>query len=599
MRQVHKDRISALQKRMAERGLDGCLIPTSDFHQSEYVGDYFKLRKWLSGFTGSAGTLAVTRDQAALWTDGRYFIQAEQQLEGTGIQLMRQREEGVPELEQWLFDQLPKNGVLGLDGRVISKKTGDKLEKKLAPKGIRLECGEDVAGALWEDRPALSAQPAWLLDLKYCGKSVPDKLADLRKKMEDKAAQVHLLTSLDDIAWLFNLRGGDVECNPVALAYAAVTLEEAFLFINPSILKEEDRKALEANGVTLLPYGEVVSQAKKLCAGKSVLLDPGKVNFAICRALEDANLVEGENPTAHAKAVKNETEMRNTIHGHVLDGVAFTRFMFWLKTHVGKEKITEISASDYLEACRREMEGNLGLSFDTISAYREHAAMMHYSATPETDYEIKPEGMLLVDSGGQYVYGTTDITRTMVLGPVPEEQKRHFTTVVRSMLNLQNARFLHGSRGITLDILARGPLWDLELDYKCGTGHGVGYLLNVHEGPNNFYWNCEGNRGMGCVFEEGMITTDEPGVYVEGSHGIRIENELLCRKGPKNEYGQFLYFQPLTVAPIDLDGIDPQWMSSEDLVRLNRYHNYVYDTLAPYLSTEEREWLERATAPVR
>lgn len=590
-------RLKKLRDLMAKRGMDAYVIPTSDFHESEYVGDYFKARKYMSGFTGSAGTLVVTAEEACLWTDGRYFIQAANQLKDTTVTLMKIGEEGTPLIEDYLYKAIPAKGKLGFDGRVVTASEGRSFMERLADKQVSLATSEDLVDLIWEDRPAMSAEPAFLLDEKYAGKSAVQKLDELRKAMKENGCTIHVITTLDDIAWLFNIRGNDVECNPVVLSYAVITMEKAHFFVNPACLNEEIREKLSADGVEIHPYGEIISFVKSLSADETVLLDPQKVNYEIDSSIQGKK-VEKANPTQLAKAIKNPVELKNIRNAHIKDGVAFTKFMYWLKTNVGKIPMTEMSAAEYLLARRAEQEGFIEPSFETISAYKANAAMMHYSATEESNAELKPEGMLLVDSGGQYYEGTTDITRTMVLGPITEEQKLHFTTVLRSNLSLANARFLHGCIGMNLDILARGPIWDLNLDYKCGTGHGIGYLLNVHEAPNGFRWKIVAERRDSAVLEEGMVTTDEPGIYIEGSHGIRTENELICRKGVKNGDGQFMYFEPVTYAPIDLDGVDPQYMTEKERRTLNDYHAMVYGLLFNYLTEEERDWLKEYTRSI-
>ena len=590
-------RLEKLRGLMAQRGIDAYVIPTSDFHESEYVGDYFKARRYMSGFTGSAGTLVVTAKEACLWTDGRYFIQAANQLKDTTVTLMKIGEEGTPSIEDYLYDAIPTGGKLGFDGRVLTAAQGRSFMEKLADKKASLATGEDLVGLIWEDRPPMSAEPAFLLEEKYAGKSVAQKLCELRSAMEKNGCTVHVITTLDDIAWLFNIRGNDVECNPVVLSYAVVTMEKAHFFVNPVCITDEIREKLVADGVEIHPYDEVLSFVKHLPADETVLLDPQKVNYEIDASIQGKK-VEKANPTQLAKAIKNPVELKNICSAHVKDGIAFTKFMYWLKTNVGKIPMTELSAAEYLLARRAEQEGFIEPSFETISAYKANAAMMHYSATEESNAELKPEGMLLVDSGGQYYEGTTDITRTMVLGPITEEQKLHFTTVLRSNLSLANARFLYGCTGLNLDILARGPIWDLDLDYKCGTGHGIGYLLNVHEAPNGFRWRIVAERRDSAVLEEGMVTTDEPGIYIEGSHGIRTENELICRKGVKNGDGQFMYFEPVTYAPIDLDGIDPRYLTEKERRTLNDYHALVYSKLFDGLNTQERDWLKEYTRSI-
>ena len=458
---------------------------------------------------------------------------------------------------------------------------------------------EDLVGIIWKERPRLPEHPVFLLEEQYAGESTQSKLKRVREKMKEQNADIHILTSLYDIAWLFNVRGGDIDHVPVVLSFAAVTMEESFWFLHEEVLDENLREYCGKNGIILKPYEEIYDYAGRILAGETVLLDENIVNYRIVHSLKDGvKTVKKHNPTEWMKAVKNETELSNIRNAHVKDGVAFTKFMYWLKNNVGRQKITEISASDYLETCRREQKLFVDLSFDTISAYGPNAAMMHYTATPESDAELKPEGFLLVDSGGHYLDGSTDITRTMALGALTEEEKFHFTTVCRSNLNLAAAKFLYGCRGLNLDILSRGPLWNLGLDYKCGTGHGIGYLLNVHEGPNGFRWKMVPERDDSCVLEEGMVTTDEPGVYLEGKYGIRTENELICKKAEKNEYGQFMEFETITYAPIDLDAILPEEMTASERKLLNDYHKMVYEKISPFLTQEEQDWLKVYTREI-
>ena len=594
-----KERLEKLRSRMRENNIHYYIIPTNDYHLSEYVGEYFGARKYMSGFTGSAGVLLVGLDQAGLWTDGRYYIQAERQLEGSTITLFKQGSEGVPSMEDYLKSILKDGENVGFDGRVIPAKMGCGLEAFVNSRGGQVIYDKDLVGEIWEDRPELSMEPAFLLDEKYAGESAASKLARVREQMAQKGAHVHVLTSLDDIAWLLNIRGNDVACNPVVLSYAEVTAEQVYLFAHAQKFDCAMKDYFSKNGVCMMPYNDIYEWLKAVPAKTCVMYNKEKINYAIYKNISaDCPVVDCENPTLLMKAVKNDTEIENLIRAHIKDGVAFTKFMYWLKTNAGKIPMTEISASDYLEQCRRGQDGFIELSFDTICAYKSNAAMMHYSAHGDQNATLEPEGLLLVDSGGQYYEGTTDITRTMALGPVSDEIKKHYTAVLKGMLNLANANFLYGCIGLNLDILARGPMWYMGIDYRCGTGHGVGYLLNVHEAPNGFRWKRVPERDDAAVLEEGMVTTDEPGVYIEGSHGIRIENELVCRKGEKNEYGQFMHFETITYAPIDLDVIDTKYMTAVDLDRLNSYHKMVYDTISGYLTEEEREWLKVYTRPL-
>ncbi|AJP12004.1 TPA: aminopeptidase P family protein [Clostridioides difficile] len=594
-----KDRLSGLRKFMEEKNIDAYMIPSSDNHQSEYVGDYFKSREFISGFNGSAGTVIVTKDEAGLWTDGRYFIQAESQLEGSTIKLFKMGQEGCPTTDEYLYKNIPEGGTLGFDGRVISAREGATLAEKLSKKGIKIEYQYDLIDSIWPDRPALSDSKAFLLDVKYCGESFSSKLARLREKMSEKGTSTHVITTLDDIAWLFNIRGGDVKYNPVVLSYAVITLKEVYLFVDESKLNEEILNELAKENVQIKPYNDVYEFVKNIDKTEKVLLDGTKLSYTIYNNIPcEVEKVDEFNPVMFFKAQKNEVELENIRNSHVKDGVAFTKFMYWLKKNVGKMEITEISATQKLEDLRREQEGFFEPSFNTIAAYKEHAAMMHYSATPESNYKLEAEGLFLVDSGGQYYDGTTDITRTTVLGPISDELKLHFTSVARGMINLSKAKFLHGCRGYNLDILSRSCMWNMGIDYQCGTGHGIGFVLNVHEAPNGFRWRVVPERFDSAVLEEGMVTTNEPGIYIEGSHGIRTENEIVVRKAEKNFYGQFMEFEVVTLAPIDLDGIVPELMNKDEKDYLNWYHKLVYDKISPFLTDEEREWLKVYTRAI-
>ena len=592
-----KERVSALQNLLKEKNISALIIPTDDFHMSEYVGDYFKARNYFSGFTGSAGVMVVAQDEANLWVDGRYFIQAEKQLENTGIIQRNMGEPGVPTVEEYILSKVGEGEVLAFDGRVVSYNAGKSYEEKLGAKGASISTEEDIPGMLWTDRPAMSAEKAYVLPVEFSGKTVQDKLSDVRAVMAEKGTQAHVVTSLDDIAWLYNIRGNDVLCTPVVLSYAVVTMDKAYIFANPSVFDEDVMAHLTASGVEVKPYEEVYSFVKGFDKETKVLIDTTKSNFAIVNSI-NAEIVSAPNPEMEMKAVKNPVEAENFRISHIQDGVAVTKFMYWLKKNAGKMPITEYTAQEYLSQLRYERPNNLGLSFTPISGYKENAAMMHYSASPETAKEVTNEGMLLVDSGGHYWEGSTDITRTFVLGPISDEIKKHYTAVVRGVIGVSKAKFLHGCVGMTLDILSRGPIWDLDLDYKCGSGHGIGYLLNVHEGPQGFRWRMLPGRNEGAVLTEGMITTIEPGIYIEGSHGIRVENEILCKKGAYNEYGQFMEFETITFAPIDLDGIDPQYMTKTEVEWLNNYHAQVFEKISPYLTEEETEWLKEYTRAI-
>lgn len=592
-------RIDRLRQEMAKRNIAVYVVPTSDFHDSEYVGDYFKARKYITGFTGSAGTAIITMTEAGLWTDGRYFVQAAQQLEGTPVELYRMGEEGVPTVNEYIEKTLQSGETLGFDGRVVSGSWGKELQEIVFGKNGFLQVEEDLVDLIWEDRPALSAEPVMILEEKYSGKSTEDKLSKLRKVMEEKNADIHLMSSLYDICWLLNVRGNDIAYVPVVLSYLAVTKESCIWFMQEQVITEEIRAYLEANHITTKPYDSFYDYVKSIDNKNTVLMDSGVANYRICSSLsQEVTLLDEQDPSVLMKSIKNKTEVDNTRNAHIKDAVAMCKFMHWLKKNIGKIPMTEISASDYLESLRRQQDGFLELSFDTICGYAHHGAIVHYGATAESDIELKPEGLLLVDSGGHYLEGTTDITRTFALGAVTEEMKADFTRVCRSNMNLANARFLYGCSGMNLDIIAREPLWEAGLDYKHGTGHGVGYVLNVHEGPNGFRWRQSPGRSEGAVLEEGMITTDEPGIYIEGQYGIRIENELVCKKGEKNEYGQFMYFENITYVPIDLDALAPEQMTEKERRYLNEYHAKVYEVVAPFLEEEEAKWLKEYTRAI-
>ena len=559
------------------------------------MGEYFKCRKFITGFTGSAGTAIVTADDAGLWTDGRYFVQAAKQLEGSGFQLQKMGQEGVPTVEEYLAENLPQGGTLGFDGRVVNSRMGEDLKALLEDKEVSFACEEDLIGLIWDDRPGLPANPVWILEERYAGKPAAEKIRELREAMKEARATVHVLTTLDDIVWLLNIRGDDVPNNPVVLSYVVVTEEELYLFINEKTLDGQVRTYLEDLKVTVKPYDEIYDFVRTF-RRERVLLESSRINFAVRNNLDPSNrIIDRMNPTVMAKAVKNPVEIDNERKAHIKDGVAMTRFMYWLKKNIGHVPMTEISVSDHLEELRRQQEGFLQPSFNTISAYGENAAMCHYSATAESNKTLEARGLYLVDSGGQYYEGTTDITRTMALGPVTDEEREHFTLVAMSMLRLGHARFLYGCRGLSLDYIARQPLWERGLNYDHGTGHGVGYLLNVHERPNGIRYKTVPERMDSCVIEEGMICSDEPGIYIEGSHGIRTENLIVCQKAEKNAYGQFMEFEYLTFVPIDLDALDLSLMEKKDIEYLNEYHRQVYEKISPYLPEEERQWLKEAT----
>ncbi len=594
-----KTPLTQLREMMAQRGIDIYLIPTSDFHQSEYVGEYFKARAFLTGFTGSAGTAVVTATEAGLWTDGRYYVQAEAELSGSGFTLYRAGTLGVPTIREYVEATLPQGGVMGFDGRCLSAGEAKTYREIAEKKQGRLMMEEDLLDALWTSRPALPHEPVWIFDTPYSGEAAAHKLARIREKMAEAGATHHLLASLYDIAWVLNLRGNDIAHVPVFLSFLLIGQEKATLFIQPEAIDREVEAYLSALTVEMMPYGAVYQAMADLPGEARLLLDQTLVNARLLERLSaGVEILDKPNPSELMKARKNETEIANTRLAHRKDGVAMTRFMYWLKTEAAYRGMTEYEIQLYLDDLRGQQEHFLDLSFEDICAYGSNGAMMHYSAEAETAAVVKPEGFLLVDSGGHYLEGTTDITRTFVLGEISPKMRLHYTTVLRSNLILANLRFLHGCAGLSMDVLCREPLWELGLDYRCGTGHGVGHLLNVHEGPNGFRYKIVPERKDSGVLEAGMITTDEPGVYLEGEYGIRIENELLCILDEKNEYGQFMRFENLTYCPIDLDGIDPELMTERERGWLNDYHAMVYEKIAPYLNEAEREWLVEYTRAI-
>ena len=588
-----KRELELLRVKMKETGVDACLIPTSDFHGSEYVGDYFKCREYISGFTGSAGTLVVTLDEAGLWTDGRYFLQAAKQLSGSGITLMRERQPGVPSIEEYLKTTLKKGETLGFDGRCIMAEYADTLITQLNAQGVAVRTDIDLPGAVWEKRPPLSAQAVWPLPVEYAGESSESKIKRVREFLSEKKAQYLLLTSLEDIAWLLNMRGNDVESTPVILSYLLLGQQEIIWYVQEECLSEKIKILLEMQGIKNAPYAQIYEDVKKLPEEASVYYDKAAVNTALVSALpEKVKKIEGVNPTLLFKAKKNPVEVENERKAHIKDGVAVTKFIYWLKKNAGKQKVTERTAAAKLEEFRMAQENYIEPSFAPIIAYKEHGAIVHYSATKESDAEIQPESFVLADTGGHYLEGTTDITRTIALGTLTQEEKEMYTTVLKGHIQLETARFLQGCSGQSLDILARTPLWEKGLDYNHGTGHGVGYLLSVHEGPNSFRYRPPVNGRNDCILEEGMITSDEPGIYLEGKFGIRLENMIVCQKDVENEYGSFLCFDSLTLVPFDLSAIILEELSTKERRWLEQYHKKVFETISPYLTEEETEWLK-------
>lgn len=592
-----KKKLTRLRTEMDKAGIDIYVMTLADYHMSEYVGDHFKEIEYISGFTGTNATMVVTSEEAGLWTDGRYFIQAREQLQGSGVKLYEIGTEGVPTYDEFIESHLSEGKTLGFDGRLFSYTWYEKIEKIVDEKNAFLKTDENLLDAFFTERKPLLEKKVWILEDQYAGKNISEKLSDVRKSMEEAGADAFLLTSLYDIAWLLNLRGDDIHCVPVFMSYLYLTQNACRLYASDRSFDISLKKYLNDNAITLMPYDRIYTDLRNI-AERRILLDPGVVNSELVNELpSSAVLVRAENPTRLMKAIKNPVEIANTRKAHLKDGVAVTRFIYWLKHTIGKEEITEMSAAEKLHNLRAKADDFLDESFDTISAYKENAALMHYEPSHDHEVTLAPEGMLLVDSGGHYLTGTTDVTRTIVLGEITDEEKEAYTRVLRSHLRLLSAHFPKGVCGANLDVLARGPMWDLGLDYRCGTGHGVGHILNVHEGPNAFRWNPK-NKDNLVPLVPGMITSDEPGLYYEGEFGIRIESEVLCVEDQKTEYGQFLRFEDLTFVPIDLDAVIPEMLTQYERRTLNAYHADVYEAIAPLIPKKEAAWLKKVTRAI-
>lgn len=590
-------RIDALRGQMKKEGIDLYIVPSDDFHQSEYVGEYFKEREFITGFTGSAGTAVITADKAGLWTDGRYFIQAENQLAGSGVSLYKMGEPDTDTIEDFIKKELPYGGTVGFDGRTVGTAAGNSYAEAAIEKNGSVNGQYDLVGRIWTDRPKLPSDKAYFLEEKYTGESSESKMARVREKMKKYGADIHLLASLDDIAWLLNMRGNDIAYCPLVLGYFILYKNRAELYADQTKFSDAARIRLKNLGVTLRGYDEIISGLEHLPEGSHVLLDADRVSYTLYHSIpSEAEILEYENPEILMKSIKNDIEIANIRNAHYKDGVAHTKFMYWLKHITENDHITEISASGKLEEFRALQEDYLGPSFAPISAYGEHGAIVHYSAVPDTDAELKPGKFLLTDTGGHYKDGSTDITRTVAIGNVSMREKEDFTLTLRAMLRLMNTVFLYGCSGANLDLAAREVFWKEHLNFNHGTGHGVGYLMNIHEPPISFRWK-EGKIPAPAL-EKNMVITDEPGIYIQDSHGIRIENELLVCEDIKNEYGQFMHFEPLTFVPIDLDAVLPEKMTEEERHMLNIYHAKVYELNAPYMDPEEKEWLKEYTRPI-
>lgn len=590
------EKLENLRNKMKANNVQAYIICTEDYHGSEYAGDYFKEREYMSGFTGSAGTLVILYDEAALWTDGRYFLQAEDELSGSTIKLMKMFQTGVPAIEEYLYDKLSDSDRIGFDGRTLTTAFAEKIYNKVSSKNITFKYDIDLVGEFWKDRPMLSKEKVWKLDEKYTGLHSSQKFINVRAKMSENGIDTLIVSALDQIAWLLNLRGNDVLCNPVFLSYMMIFRDRAVLYAANEIFDDGILSYLKELNVEVRDYDIFYDELKKIDKNSKIQLDYANSNYCTKMCIPaDAFVLNKKSPIILMKAVKTKCEYENEKAAHIKDGAAVTKFMYWLQKNVGKEKITEISAAEKLEQFRCEQDGYLGASFTPIMAFAEHGAIVHYSATEKSNAVLEPRSFLLSDTGGHYIEGTTDITRTFPLGKLTEEEKKAYTVVLTAHLRLAAARFPYGMTGTQLDAIARDPLWQHGMDFNHGTGHGVGYILNVHEGPNGISWQMRNKKLPYAVFEEGMITSNEPGFYQEGRFGIRHENLILCLKDKKTPYGQFMRFENLTFVPFDWDAIDVRYMTESDVCRLNRYHKAVYEKISPFLSEDEKIWLEEKT----
>lgn len=593
MNSTINNRIAALRAHIAQEQIQAFIIPSTDPHLSEYVAPHWQSREWISGFTGSAGTVVVTAKDAGLWTDSRYFLQAARQLEGTCITLYKEMLPETPNIPEFLSAHLQEGDCVGIDGKMFSAEEVEHLQKELKKSGIRIKSIADPMQLLWTDRPAMPLAPAFVYDTKYAGMSFTEKLPAVRQAMEAAGADSLLLSALDEIAWLLNIRGNDVHCNPVVVSYLLIEKDKVNYFVQPQKVTPELAEYFSANGISVHPYEEIGDYLNSFNA-HSILMNPAKTNYAIYSAIRPGCLIiNGASPVALLKAIRNKQEIAGIHAAMQRDGVALVKFLKWLDEAVPAGKETEISVDKKLHTFRAAQPLYMGESFDTIAGYKEHGAIVHYEATPETDVTLKPEGFLLLDSGAQYLDGTTDITRTIALGPLTEEEKTDYTLILKGHIALAMAVFPEGTRGAQLDVLARMPIWKERMNYLHGSGHGVGHFLNVHEGPQSIRMNENP-----VALQPGMVTSNEPGVYKAGSHGIRTENLVLTVPAGEGMFGKYLKFETLTLCPICRKGIIKELLTAEEIGWLNDYHRTVYEKLSPDLNNDEREWLKEACKAV-
>ncbi len=594
---AHRSRLAAIRTLMKKRGIDALIVPAADPHLGEYVPDHWRVIRWLTGFSGSAGTVVITLQFAGLWTDSRYFIQAAGQLRNSGFELVRLKIPHTPEYIDWLAEKMKRGSLVAADGRVLSLSVAGLLRLQLKEKGIRLSLRSDLITPVWHDRPPLPDEEAFDLPLEFTGESRNEKICRVRERMKAMSVDYQLLTSCDDVMWLLNIRGRDITYSPLLLSFAIVSMDQVTLFTDEGKIPAAMKAAFDHDGVVLLPYEITTSVLRSLTAGSRLLLSPSNTSAALRAAVPGAvKVVHDLSIPTRLKAIRNDTEIDNLREVMIRDGVALTRFFLWLEKSIGKEKITELSASARLESLRMSQEGCVGPSFATIAAFNDHAALPHYVPSPDSDAVLQQPGIFLLDSGGQYYGGTTDITRTIALGQPDTEMRKHFTLALRGTIDLAMAKFPHGTRGYQLELLARKALWDNGLNYGHGTGHGVGSFLNVHEGPQTIGSAATGD--LKTVIEPGMVTSDEPAVYLEGKYGFRTENLIFCVNDRESDYGIFLRFETVTLCYIDRALTDLSLLDDEELQWLNDYHKKVFNMLSDRLEPEEREWLGRKTAPL-
>lgn len=585
------EKLSALRERMKSENIAAYIIPSADPHISEYIPERYKNIEWISGFTGSAGTLVITTDFAGLWTDSRYFVQAADQLENTGFELVKLRNQGAAEYAEWLSETLAQGDVVGFDGRLASIAAVQQIKNSVEEKGIHVRTDVDLIEDIWAARPQLPIEKAYLLSEEQTGKSIESKISEIQNTLRKKRVDYHLISSLDDISWIFNIRGADVKCNPVVLSFAIFAQDKVELFIDAQKLDQEDLVKLENAGVSVLPYENIEDALMGIPSNSSIFIDPQKNCYSYYALIPDTcRILTGINPSTHLKAVKNDVELAHTRGTMIKDGVALTRFFYWLEQNVGRNVISETTIATKLKEFRSEQTGFVGESFDTIAGYKSHGALPHYKATAESDSQIQADGLLLIDSGGQYLTGTTDITRVVSLGNLTQDEKMDYTLVLKAMIDGCSTHFPAGTKGYQIDAITRKPLWDHWRNYGHGTGHGVGFFLNVHEGPHVF-----NASNVNIAIEENMITSIEPGLYRDGLYGIRIENLVASRLAESTPFGQFMRFETLTLCYIETSMIEKNLLDVHHINWLNEYHEEVYQKLSDELNEEERNWLRTKT----